>query len=170
MIPAMESVSSSLRLLAAAGCAGLLISICAPAPALAADRKEAAFGKGGTGAYLTRDQLRGCLARQDKVRQQADEMTREQAALTELKAAIAKSGEQLKARLETLDRTNAEAVQAYNDEAGARDKQIDDYQARVDAYNAKVEASRAEKDAFGKGCDNRRYFEEDEIAIRREKK
>ena len=136
----------------------------------AADKKEASFGKGGTGAYLTRDQLRTCLAHQDRVRQQNDDAVKEQAALTAMKADIARSGDELKAKLDTLDRTDLDAVTAYNDRASARDKQIDDFQARADAFNARVEANKAERDAFGKACDNRRYFEEDEIAIRKEKK
>ena len=140
------------------------------APSWAADKKEASFGKGGTGAYLTRDQLRTCLAHQDRVRLQNDDAAKEQAALTAMKADIMRSGDELKAKLDALDRTNPDAVTAYNDQASARDKQIDDFQARADAFNARVEANKAERDAFGKACDNRRYFEEDEIAIRKEKK
>ena len=40
----------------------------------------------------------------------------------------------------------------------------------LDAFNARVEANKAERDAFGKACDGRRYFEEDELAIRKERK
>ena len=140
------------------------------APSWAADKKEASFGKGGTGAYLTRDQLRTCLAHQDRVRQQNDDVVKEQAALTAMKADITRSGDELKAKLDALDRTDADAVTAYNDQAGARDKQIDEFQTRADAFNARVEANKAAREAFGKACDNRRYFEEDEIAIRKEKK
>jgi len=148
----------------------ILAAALSAAPSWAADKKEASFGKGGTGAYLTRDQLRTCLAHQDRVRQQNDDVVKEQAALTAMKADIARSGDELKAKLDTLDRTDLDAVTAYNDRASARDKQIDDFQARADAFNARVEANKAERDAFGKACDNRRYFEEDEIAIRKEKK
>jgi len=58
-------------------------------------------------------------------------------------------------------------VAAYNEQAQARDTQIDDYQARVTTFNARVEARQAERDAFAKNCNNRRYFEEDEIAIKK---
>ena len=148
----------------------ILAAALSAAPTWAADKKEASFGKGGTGAYLTRDQLRTCLAHQDRVRQQNDDVVKEQAALTAMKADIARSGDELKAKLDALDRTDPDAVTAYNDRASARDKQIDDFQARADAFNARVEANKAEREAFGKACDNRRYFEEDEIAIRKEKK
>ena len=136
----------------------------------AADKPSGSFGSGKAGgAYLTRDQLRACLAQQGRVAQQDGELQKEQAALAGSKAEIARSGDALKDKLDTLDRTSAEAVAAYNDQAQARDKQIDDYQARVGAFNIRVDALKAEREAFGKGCENRRYFEEDEIAIKKGK-
>ena len=104
-----------------------------------------------------------------KLAQQEEDLTREQAALATTKGEIGRSGDALKAGLETLDRTNAEAVAAYNDQAQARDKQIDDYQARVTAFNTRVDAAKTERDAFSKACENRRFFEEDEIAIKKGK-
>jgi hypothetical protein len=144
----------------------------AAAGAHAADppKKEGAFGSGKSGgAYLTRNELRVCLARQTRVAQQDSEMQKEQSTLAATKAEIARSGEQLKERLDNLDRTSIDAVTAYNEAAEARDKQIDAYQTRVTAFNTQVEALKAEREAFGKGCDNRRYFEEDEIAIKKGK-
>jgi hypothetical protein len=60
-------------------------------------------------------------------------------------------------------------VSAYNERAVARDKRIDEYQQQVDQFNARVDPVRAERDAFSKACENRRYFEDDEIAIRKGK-
>jgi hypothetical protein len=131
-------------------------------------KKEGAFGSGKAGgAYLTRNELRVCLARQTRVAQQDGEMQKEQSTLAATKAEIARSGEQLKERLDALDRTSIDAVTAYNEAAEARDKQIDAFQTRVNVFNTQVEALKAEREAFGKGCDNRRYFEEDEIAIKK---
>jgi hypothetical protein len=39
----------------------------------------------------------------------------------------------------------------------------------VTAFNARVEAAQAEREAFGKSCGNRSYFEEDAAAIQRGK-
>jgi hypothetical protein len=151
----------------------LILPLLAATLAVAADKpgkREASFGDGkATGPYLTREQLRICLARQTKVNDENATMRKEQAALTTLKAEIARSGDELKQKLETLDRTSAEVVDAYNESVTARDKQIDEYQRRVDAFNARVETDKAERDAFGQGCNNRRYFEEDEIAIKKGK-
>ena len=149
---------------------GVLLALLIPNPAPAADKKQGSFGTGkAAGAYLTREQLRVCLAQQARVAQSTAQMLAEQAALATLKAEIARSGEALKDKLDSIDRSSADAVAAYNEQASARDKQIDDYQAGVTAFNARVEGERAEREAFGKGCDNRRYFEEDEIAIKRGK-
>ena len=133
-------------------------------------KKQGAFGTGkAVGAYLTRDQLRACLAQHAQTMRRDAALQQEQAALTNAKAEIARSGDVLKLQLEVVDRTQADAVAAYNEQAKARDQQIDDYQARVTAFNTRVEDRQAERDAFAKNCDNRRYFEEDEIAIKKGK-
>jgi hypothetical protein len=133
-------------------------------------KKEASFGAGkATGAYLTRAQLRGCLTQQDDVKVDDADLVKEQTALASQKEQIARSGDELKARLETVDHTNADAVTAYNVAVQARDRQIDDYQARVTAFNTRVDANQTAHRAFNQGCSNRRYFEEDEAAVRRGK-
>jgi hypothetical protein len=133
-------------------------------------KKQASFGTGkAAGAYLTRDELRACLAQHDRAAQQNDDLLKEQTALATTKAEIARTGDALKEQLETIDRTKADAVAAYNEQAQARDRQIDDYQARVTAFNTRVEARQAARDTFAKKCDNRRYFEEDELAIKKGK-
>ena len=156
------------RTLLTAPLTALLIAL----PALGADKPkpEGSFGGGkATGAYLTRDQLRACISRQAKVRDEDAALQKEQAEIAALKDGIARSGDALKQQLESVDRSNAEAVAGYNDAAQARDRQIDAYQARVDAFNARVDAGNTERAAFGQACSNRRYFEEDEIAIKKGK-
>jgi len=137
----------------------------------AADKpKEATFGGGkGGGAFLTRNQLRDCMAQQAKVKQTQAEMMAMQDKLNADKAEIGKAGETLKSDLEALDRTNPDAVNAYNERAVARDKKIDEYQQQVDQFNGRVDGVRAEREAFSKACENRRYFEDDEAAIRKGK-
>lgn len=146
-----------------------LLTLLAASATHAADKpKEASFGKGkGAGAYLTRDQLRSCLNQNTRVQQQDTEMLKAQGALNDTKADIARRGDALKERLAALDRADADAVNAYNSDAEARDKLIDEYQARVAQFNERLEAGKPDREAFAKACDNRRYFEEDEIAIKR---
>lgn len=134
----------------------------------AADKpKEASFGKSKAGAaYLTRDQLRACLSQQARLAQLDSEILKEQAELVTTKAGIVRSGTELTEQLAALDRTSADAVNAYNERTRARDRDIDDLEARVPRFNGRVEAARSEREGFAKGCGNRGYFEEDEIAIR----
>jgi hypothetical protein len=39
----------------------------------------------------------------------------------------------------------------------------------VTAFNARVEANNGDREAYAKACENRRFFEEDEIAIKKGK-
>jgi hypothetical protein len=141
-------------------------------PAAAADNKprEATFGKGkASGPLLTPAQLRECLATQDRLRGRSAETTREQSTLAARKADIERLGAELKGQMATLDRTSADAVAAYNAQVQARDKMIDEYQDSVPAFNTQVEALKSEQASFAKACENRRYDENDEIAIRKGK-
>ena len=156
----MQGKSSLLAVLTA-------LSLAMPGVQAADKPKESSFGKGkASGPLLTRAQLRDCMARQDRVRAQTDETVKLQAGLEQDKAEIAKTGMALKEQFAALDRGNAEAVDAYNAQALARDKMIDDYEARTPQFNAKVESLQMERAAFASGCENRRFDEVDEIAIK----
>jgi len=145
-------------------CASALI-----ASAHAADPpRQGSFGvksKAG-GPLLTRAELRECMARDERVRTQTEETVRLQAQMDKERTEVTQLGATLKAQLEALDRSNAEAVNAYNEQAQAFDKRIDAYNAGTPAFNAKVDALKSEREAFAKGCENRRFDEKDEIAIR----
>ena len=151
----------------------LVLPLVAVAVSQAADKppakKEASFGTAKGGAYLTKDQLRKCLSQQDTLKAQDAELVKEQAAIGVRKVEIAKLGDDLKGRLDAVDRTNAEAVNGYNEAVTDRDKQIDEYQARVTKFNTGVDANQAAHDEFSQSCSSKRYFEEDETAIRKGK-
>ena len=122
-----------------------------------------------TPLLLSPAQLRECLAQQQSLRGRADEAERKQAALTANKAEIDRLGTTLKAQLETLDRTSADAIAAYNAQAATRDKMIDEYQQGVPVYNTEVETLKADRATHAKACENKRYDENDEIMIRKGK-
>ena len=138
------------------------------ASAQAADPpKQSSFGKGKTGGpLLTRAELRDCMARQQRVRAQSDETVKLQAELDKEKTEVTQLGAALKEQLAALDRDNAEGVGAYNQQAQAFDKRVDDYNALTPAFNAKLESLKNEREGFAKGCENRRFDEKDEIAIK----
>ena len=132
--------------------------------------KEATFGKGKAGGpTLTRDQLRACLTQQTQAQQLDAELAKIQAGLNGDKAALVKSGETLAEQGNALDRTKPELVDAYNEQVLARDKAIDDLQARGAQFNTRVEAAKAQREALAKACDGRSYFETDAIAIEKGK-
>jgi hypothetical protein len=149
--------------------AWLTLAALASATAFAADKPKTDASTKATGAFLTKDQLRTCMAQQSLLLQKKDELVSEQTALAATRAVAGDLGAALKATLDGLDRSNAEAVAAHNEAAQAHDKNIDAYQARVAAFNTRVEAGKAEREAYGKNCENRRFLEEDEIAIKKGK-
>ena len=117
---------------------------------------------------LTRDELRACMSRQDKVREQNAEAGRLQAELEREKTELLKDGEVLKADLANLDRTDADVVEAYNKRAIARDERIAAFEPRLNAFNAKVESLNAERAAYTSDCINRKYDEKDEKALKKQ--
>ena len=129
--------------------------------------KEGSFGKGKSGGpLLTRNQLRECMSQQQRIAVQADETLALQSQFDRDKAEIQRQGAALKEELAALDRSNAELVDQYNVKAAARDKMIDDFEARAPAYNLRVQQLKTERDAFATACENRRFDEKDEIAIK----
>ncbi|MEO8806016.1 MAG: hypothetical protein ABI433_08035 [Burkholderiaceae bacterium] len=137
----------------------------------AADKpKESSFGKTkASGPTLTREQLRQCRAQQSQVKEIDAELAKLQTTLLSDKAAIVRSGELLTEQGAALDRSKPEAVTAYNELVLARDKAIDELQARGAQFNTRVGEAQAQREAFAKACDGRSYFETDEMAIQKGK-
>lgn len=128
------------------------------------------FGSGkGAGPLLTRNELRDCLAIEAKVLEGTQSAAREREQLEKEKAELIRQGDALKAELETLDRTSAEAIEAYRARVLARDKAIDEFDARSDAFNTRVGSVDADRAAFKQRCDNRRFDQADEAALRKGK-
>jgi len=140
----------------------LLLGAAAPAPA---QTKALGAGKPG-GALLSRAELRECLASQDKLKARREETLRLQAQLAKDKEEIVRRGDELKAQLDALDRTSQEQVDRYNAQAAERDKLIDEFEARSGMFNTQAEAVNTQAEAWKRTCENRRYDEKDEIAIK----
>jgi predicted RNase H-like nuclease (RuvC/YqgF family) len=155
------SISRPLLFSAALGVAG------ASMPALAQSSAQKSFGQGkASGRLLTRAELRACFTQRDRLRDQADAAQRERDELDREKAELVQQGNALKEQLAALDRDNAEAVAKYNADAAERDRRIDAFEAKIPEFNRKAEALQAERSSFSKQCDNRRYDELDEAAIK----
>ncbi len=114
---------------------------------------------------LTRDQLRACMDLQVRNKAQGVEVTRMQSDVSAATEEVKRDGEALRADLATLDRSNAEAVSAYNQRAANRNKQVVEFEAKVEDFNAKVLAFENGRAAYARDCDNRKFDEKDEKAI-----
>ena len=125
------------------------------------------FGTGkGTGPLLTRAELRECLALQGRINAGNEAATRDRAQIDKDKAELIRQGDELKADLDKLDRTSAEAIEQYRARVVARDAAIDALDARAAEFNTRVGTLNADRSAFAQRCDNRRFDELDEAAIR----
>ncbi len=116
---------------------------------------------------LTREELRACMERQKRLREQTDRVSQLQAELQKEKSEILSDGEALKNELTTLDRSNVAAVESYNARAAARDQRINGFEPRVTDFNAKVQALNDERSGFSRDCENRRFDERDEKALQK---
>ena len=146
----------------AAVAAVLLAALLAPA-AHGADKKAAppATAPAPKTAILTPEQLRDCMAQKEKLGKDTDAVVKAKAAVAADKAEIDSTGAALNEQATTLDRTNADAVAAFNAKVLERNGRIDAYQARVAAYNADAETVLSAKEAYEKACANRRYDDRD---------
>jgi hypothetical protein len=155
-------MTSFKTLSAAAACAVLFSAQAADPP------KADSVGKGKAGGpLLTRAELRDCMAQKDRVRTQGEEVLKLVESMDKEKAEIKSLGGSLKERLAALDRTDAAAVDAYNLQAQDLDKRVAAYNAGTPAFNAKADALKSEREAYAKACENRRFDERDEIAIKK---
>lgn len=145
-------------------------ALASPAHAASDKLRIGIFGSGkGAGPLLTRAELRECLAIEAKVVEVTPAAARDREQLEKDKAELIRQGEVLKAEFEALDKTSLEALQAHREKELARDKAIDDFTTRSDAFNARVAALDADRANFKQRCDNRRFDQADEAALRKGK-
>lgn len=131
--------------------------------------KLGAFGPGkAAGPLLSKTELRDCLERMGRVQGGNRKLAEDRDAIDRGKADLQRQGDELKAQRETLDRGNAEAVAAFNERAIELDKARAALLQRVESFNAGVGALEGERQQFAQRCENRRFDQEDETAVRAE--
>lgn len=141
----------------------------APAKAAAAKPAKAPRSASAKTPLLTRDELRDCISTEARLKQQREETVQLQAQLAADKQALVQSGDELKEQFAALDRTNEELVKQHVDKHNAREKRIEVFHASAAEFNSRAEALNAAQQAYSKACENRRFDEKDEIAIRQGK-
>ena len=115
---------------------------------------------------MTRDELRDCMALAQRNRVQGEEILALPAQIELEKADLQRHGAMLTEALAALDRTSVELVDQYNAKAAARDKSIEAFDARVGTYNLRAQQLQTDRAAYASACENRRFDEKDEIAIK----
>jgi hypothetical protein len=136
----------------------------------AENASKGAASQATSGSVLTPAQLRDCLAQRDHLHAQTDDALKDKAAIDADHAKADRLSAELTEQTVTLDKTNADAVAAYNAKIVEREKLVDVYQAKVAAYNVKAEAVKSTRDAYDKSaCENRRYDARDLADIQRKK-
>ena len=160
----MIQPSSFSRCLLGALC---LVALTSPLAVNAQKVKQGSVVKVKTSVPLmTREQLRDCMALAHRNRVEGEEILALPAQFELEKAEIQRHGTTLKEELAALDRTSGELVDQYNAKAAARDKLIEAFDARVGAYNLRAQQLQTDRAAYAGACENRRFDEKDEIAIK----
>jgi hypothetical protein len=150
-----------------------LVAVCAAAllvdPASAAGKAKAAPPAKDSTPVLSPAQLRDCVAQKDRLRKDTDAAVKSKAGIDAMKAEIDGTGDALSTEAPTLDKTDADAVAAYNARVEARNALVDTWKAKVAEYNKEAEGVLATKDAYAKACENRRYDDRDLNDLQRKK-
>jgi hypothetical protein len=127
---------------------------------------DPALKTGSKSPLLTREELRACMNTKASLDQQREQVEQMKAGLDAEKTDIESEGSALKERLAALDRTNKDLVEQFVESNNAHDKRIDAYSARSSTFNAKVDTLLADREAYKRDCENRRFDERDERAIK----
>jgi hypothetical protein len=151
--------------------ATLVLSAALIWPTLAAAQTPAgnSKSKGAGDRILTRDELRACFKQRDDLKVQRDALDRERSKLDAERADLVKEGATLKEVFDALDRTSQEAVDDYNAKAKLRDAGVDAWNVRNGAAKERDKAFEETHSGWRKNCNERRYREEDEAALRKGK-
>ena len=138
-----------------------------PAKSVDASPPEAGAGKAGTSnVLLTRDELRQCMAEEDRMKKETADIVQVQAALATDRAEIVRMSSAIDADKASVNLGDPAAVDAFNERLKARSKLFEAYQAALPKFNQSVEKRDADRQAYLKACDNRRFDEKDRDAIK----
>ena len=153
----------------------LALSVGAPSPAAAADtsrgdmfRGSAAVGDKDTRPTMSLATLRGCVDLEIELR---DLRSRNDSARISLELAEGRmraADQWVQVMRQSLDRTDARAVDDFNEKLAEQGRLTDEYNALVDPYNRDLEAINAAVERFNAGC-TQPYRESDMRTVRVER-
>jgi predicted outer membrane protein len=130
-------------------------------------RREGSLGKGTSALpILTKEQLRQCMAEQERIRKENAELAQAQEQMDKDRAEIERLGKEIEAEKPTVDTSNDSAVNAFNDRVRRRIKMIEDFKAAAPVFNQRVDKLGADRQAYAASCADRRFFEDDLAEIK----
>ncbi|MEO7151616.1 MAG: hypothetical protein ABIX46_07900 [Burkholderiaceae bacterium] len=159
--PSHPMTASTSALRHCLGAAALWLAVSAQA----ADLPRGLGDGTGAGPLLTREQLRECVAELSRIEASHAEALKAHAALDAEHARLSDLGKQITDEAPGVDLKNVDAVAAYNAKVQAREQQADAYAAKAARLNAQGVALQAQRGAFLKNCDNRRFDARDAAAV-----
>jgi chromosome segregation ATPase len=110
-------------------------------------------------AELVELEKQGSLGKSEKLRMQ----------LETDRAELKKNEDALRAEMDALNKTNADAATAMNARIAEHEQKVRAWNARNDALTASIESHRTSDERWASQCADRRYDELDEIAIKQGK-
>lgn len=158
-----------LRLSSLALFASCVLVSASPAGAATGDAGTQKSAKTKKSLLLSREELRACQASKGQMEEQRGQLVKMQGDLATEKTEIIRVGNELKEQLASLDRTNKELIEKYVEANNAREKRIDTFETSTAAYNDKLRELEAARTVYKKDCENRRFDEDDELAIKKGK-
>lgn len=125
-------------------------------------KREGSLGGGtASGPVMTKDELRQCIAEQDRLKQETADVVATQKKLAADRAEIDRVSAALDADRPNVDVSNKDAVEAFNARLQAKGKLVADYQAAAPAFNARVDKLDADDKTFTTNCRDRKYFQDE---------
>ncbi|MEK0417705.1 MAG: hypothetical protein RI949_1711 [Pseudomonadota bacterium] len=118
------------------------------------------------GTMLTKEELRVCLKDKEDILAQRARLEKEQAANQSEREQIVAQTQVLKEAMATLDRTAPGVLDAHDAKVDAHEKRIDAWNQSHRQMLATIEALNKKQTQWTTDCGEKRYREEDEIAIR----
>ena len=118
------------------------------------------------GTMLTKDELRVCLKDKDDILAQRARLEKEQAASQAERDQIVAQTQILKNAMSTLDRTAPGVLDAHDAKVDAHEKRIDAWNQAHRQMLTTIEALNNKQSQWTTNCGEKRYREEDELAIR----
>ena len=118
------------------------------------------------GTMLTKEDLRVCLKDKDDILAQRARLEKDQAASQAERDQILAQTQLLKDAMSTLDRTAPGVLDAHDAKVDAHEKRIDAWNQAHRQMLSTIEALNKKQAQWTTDCGEKRYREEDELAIR----